>query len=127
LWYWTWSGNVNVGSTNLGIAFSGLTDPGQAISNAAATKAKLPGQKYISLGGGNAAGRWSSGVLSSITSYCNGKKFSGYNGIAFDIEEGDAGLGNAFIMPSAPAGTMAIRSLLPSVTRPLMVFLMVPP
>jgi len=97
LWYWTWSGNINVGGTNLAVAFSGLTDPGSAMSNSAGTRAKLPGQKYLGLGGGNGNGRWSAGVLSSITSYCNGKKFGGYNGIAFDIEEGDSGLGNAFL------------------------------
>jgi len=97
LWYWTWSGGVNQGGTNLAIAFSGITDPGSAISNSAGTKAKLAGQKYLGLGGGNAAGRWSASIISSVTSYCNGKKFGGYTGIAFDIEEGDSGLGGAFI------------------------------
>jgi len=31
-----------------------------------------------------------------VSSYCSGRQFSGYQGIAFDIEEGDSGLAGAF-------------------------------
>jgi len=58
---------------------------------------KLQGEKYISLGGGNGNGQWHASNLQSITTYCNQKMFTGYTGIAFDIEEGDAGLSDLFI------------------------------
>jgi len=56
----------------------------------------LPGAKYISLGGGNANGGWSSGALSSITAAINDGKFDGYQGICYDVEQGDSGLSGAF-------------------------------
>jgi len=97
IWYWTWSSSVNVGSTNLGVAFSGYTDPGQAMSSANSVVNNLQGEKYISLGGGNSNGDWHASSLQSITSYCQQRQFTGFNGIAFDIEEGDSGLSDLFI------------------------------
>jgi hypothetical protein len=97
LWYWTWSQNVNPGSTNLGIAFSGWTDPAQAISDSNNVVNKLQGEKYISLGGGNDNGRWTGALVQKISSYCSQGLFNGYTGVAFDIEEGDAGLSDLFI------------------------------
>jgi len=96
LWYWTWSTGINGNGVNLGTAFSGWTDPDQAISESNSIKDKLPGSKYIALGGGNSNGRWSAAVLTKISTYCSQRKFSGYAGISFDIEEGDAGLAGRF-------------------------------
>jgi len=96
IWYWTWSSNVQVGDSNLGVAFSGWVDPDQAISDSSRIINNLPGEKYIALGGGNGNGRWSATVLQKVSDYCSGGKFSGYQGVAFDIEEGDAGLASAF-------------------------------
>jgi len=94
LWKWTWSGNFDAGNTNLAIAFSGWTDPATALGS---SNINVPGEKYLSLGGGNGNGHWTAGALNSLVSYCNGRQLSGYSGVAFDIEEGDGGLGSAFI------------------------------
>jgi len=97
IWAWTWSSSVNLANTNLDVAFSGEVDPDQAISASKSLSSKLKGSKYLSLGGGNAAGRWTSSLLSKITTYCTQSKFTGYAGLAFDIEEGDSGLSAAFL------------------------------
>jgi len=97
IWYWTWSGSFNDGSATLAVAFSGEVDADAAISSSKSVIGHLSGSKYISLGGGNGNGAWSSGAISKISSYCKSKKFSGYQGIAFDIEEGASGLGSAFV------------------------------
>jgi len=56
----------------------------------------LPGQKFISLGGGNANGAWTSSAISNINSAIQNGVFNGYQGIAYDIEQGNTGLGGAF-------------------------------
>jgi len=96
IWYLTWSGSVNVGDSNLGVAFSGWVDPDSAISSSQSVVSKLKGSKFLAMGGGNGNGHWTSAILQKISSYCANGKFAGYNGIAFDIEEGDAGLASAF-------------------------------
>lgn len=56
-------------------------------------KSKLPGIKFISLGGGDSDGRFTKSIVQSITSSINSGAFNGYAGIAYDIEEGDSNLG----------------------------------
>jgi len=97
LWYWTWSQNVNAGSTNLGIAFSGWADPDKALADSGGVVNKLQGSKFLSLGGGNANGHWTAAIVRKVSDSCNAKRFGGYTGLAFDIEEGDSGLGNLFV------------------------------
>jgi hypothetical protein len=82
--------------TNIGIAFSGWANPNNAVSDSNGVKGALPNTKYIALGGGNANGRWTSALLSSVNSAINAGSFSGYAGLCYDIEEGDSGLANAF-------------------------------
>jgi hypothetical protein len=97
LWWWTWSSNTQVPSgTNCGVAFSGWSDPYQALQDSGGIKSRLPGRKYISLGGGDADGRFSSNDLTNIKNAIYSDAFYGYDGIVFDIEEGDSGLGDAF-------------------------------
>jgi len=43
------------------------------------------------------AAAWTAAYVQKVTSYCKSKKFSGYAGIAFDIEEGSSGLGSLFL------------------------------
>jgi len=96
-YWWTWSSNPTPpAGTNMGIAFSGWADPNEAVSDSAACKNKLPGVKYIDIGGGNANGAWSSSQLNSVINAINNNSFSGYGGICFDVEEGQAGLSSAF-------------------------------
>ncbi len=96
-WRWSWAGtSVPPQGTNLGIAFSGWTDPSTALQNCAHLKNNLPGSRYISLGGGNASGAFTSSSLASITASINEGAFSGYDGIAYDIEEGSSDLALLF-------------------------------
>jgi hypothetical protein len=80
----------------LGVAFNGYSDPTKAIQDSAALKSKLPGRKYISLGGGDSDGRFNYNVLMKIKNSIESGAFAGYDGIVFDIEEGDSGLSDAF-------------------------------
>lgn len=97
LWWWTWSSNTRVPQgTNCGVAFSGWTDPYKALQDSSKIKSRLPGRKYISLGGGNSNGRFSSTDLKNIQNAIYAGSFAGYDGIVFDIEEGDGGLSEAF-------------------------------
>jgi len=95
-YWWNWdSGTPGYPSgTNLGVAFTGYSDPSSALSGSAGLA--LPGLKYIALGGGNSAGDWTSSVLTSITNAINDNSFSGYHGIVFDVEQGDSGLAGQF-------------------------------
>jgi hypothetical protein len=99
-WWWTWSSaNTAPQNTNLAIAFSGWITPATAIAESAKLLSKFPnGGKYISLGGGNANGKWTAANLAQVTSAINSGQFSnaGYNGIVYDIEEGDNGLAGPF-------------------------------
>jgi hypothetical protein len=106
-WWWTWGSSTSAppGTTlgnflllynhisfALGIAFNGYSDPSKALKESSSLKSKLPGLKFISVGGGDADGRFTSTIVKSITSSINAGSFAGYNGIAYDIEEGDSGL-----------------------------------
>ena len=82
--------------TNLDVAFSGYVDPDKAISDSASIYPKLQGEKYISIGGGNNAGRWTQNWVKKVAEYCSSGKFHNYVGVVFDIEEGDSGLASAF-------------------------------
>jgi len=97
LYYWTWSsGSVNVSRTNLDVAFSGEIDPENALSESRSILGKLVGEKYISIGGGDSSGRWTANSLTKLTQYCQQKKFPDYQGVCFDVEEGDSGLASDF-------------------------------
>jgi len=89
---WGWQGGSRGPSgANLGIAFTGLIDVTQAI--AGYTTPPLHGEKYCSIGGGNAGGIFTVSAISKITSACRSGAFKNYNGICYDIEivKGDSG------------------------------------
>jgi LysM repeat protein len=103
-WWWTWSAtSAATANTNLGIAFSGWTDPATALQNSAHIKNSLPGSKYIALGGGNSSGAFTHASLTSVTAAINAGSFAGYDGIAYDVEEGDSGLESLFEQSFAAA------------------------
>jgi len=95
----------------MGIAFSGWTNSANATRDSQPIVSRLPGTKYISLGGGNANGRWSSSSLSSVTTAINNNTFRDYQGICFDIEEGDSGLSNGFASAFSAAKSKGFRVL----------------
>lgn len=103
-WWWTWSNTVTPPTgTNLSIAFSGYVDPAEALSNSEPIKSSLQGSKYIALGGGNDKGAWTEAALTDITNAINAGDFAGYDGIAYDVEEGESGLETAFQQSFAAA------------------------
>lgn len=103
-WWWTWSETVTQpAGVNLSIAFSGWVDPATALSNSAPIMSSLQGSKYIALGGGNGNGAWTEAALTDITNAINAGDFAGYNGIAYDVEEGSSGLETAFQQSFAAA------------------------
>ncbi len=96
-WDWTWEPNtVPPKTSTLSIAFSGWTNPAEALSQSEKVKNTLIGDKYISFGGGNSNGSFTKESLDSITSAINNNKFSDYDGIAYDVEEGESGLEDLF-------------------------------
>lgn len=112
IWYWTWSkGGGAPAGANLGIAFSGWVDPPTAIQDSNAVKSQLPGTKYICLGGGNSSGAWTADAVQAVTNAIGANSFAGYQGIAYDIEEGSAGLASAFALSFAAAKAKGFQVL----------------
>ena len=92
-WWWTWSTtNSAPTNTNVGIAFSGWADVNSAISESSNVYNKLPGTKILSIGGGNANGRFTSSTLKSLNDALSSGRLNDYHGISYDVEEGDSGL-----------------------------------
>ncbi|MFA7240974.1 MAG: LysM domain-containing protein [Sulfuricellaceae bacterium] len=112
-WWWTWSpANAAPAGTNLGIAFSGWSDQAQALSSSATIKDRLPGGKFISVGGGKPeTGSFTSANLASLTAAINAGAFAGYDGIAYDIEEGETGLETLFQQSFAAAQAQGFKVL----------------
>ncbi len=101
--YWdkTWSrSNPFPKDSTLGIAFSGWAAPDKALSESAKIKEELVGDKYISLGGGESEGdtdgKFDNSKIERIIAAIKNSEFSGYKGIAFDIEKCDTGLAQKF-------------------------------
>ncbi|OBQ05553.1 MAG: hypothetical protein AN482_16220 [Anabaena sp. LE011-02] len=96
--YWrrTWEQSGDLPDANIGIAFSGWAAWENALQGSANVIGSLRGDKYISLGGGNANGRFTSSLLQAITTAIQSGQFAEYQGIAYDVEEGDSGLEQVF-------------------------------
>jgi LysM repeat protein len=95
-WDWTYSASMPPSNTTMSLAFSGEIDVDKVISNANRVLASLVGDKYICFGGGNDTGAFTGEHLHAITDAINEGKFSDYDGIAYDIEEGKCGLEDDF-------------------------------
>jgi len=99
LGYWdkTWAAGRAPHGANLGVAFNGWADPGHALSDSAGVHNSLTGKKYISIGGGNANGRFSLALVRKLERSIKANGFSAWHGIALDIEEcSETGLASAF-------------------------------
>merc|ERR1719410_3311779 len=85
-----WAGSSGLSGATLGIAFSGWITPSQAVGY---TGPPLKGAQYVSVGGGNANGKFHAAGLEAVISGINDGTFAsaGYDGICFDVEECDAG------------------------------------
>lgn len=82
--------------TTLSVAFSGWAEVAKALSESFAIKSKLPGLKLLSLGGGNSNGHFTAARLAALDTAVSGGQLVGYDGIVYDVEEGDSGLSSAF-------------------------------
>ncbi len=102
-WCWSWDAGSAPAGANLGIAFSGWVSPAEALSNSLAVVNQLQGRKFICLGGGNSSGAWSNDAVNAVTQAIETNRFAGYQGIAYDIEEGSAGLEAPFAISFAAA------------------------
>lgn len=95
-WWWTWGSNKNPGAATFSIAFSGWSDLQNAMRDSAPVKNRLVGKKYFDIGGGGTNGSWTQAKVEAVTQAIQNGSLAGYDGIAWDIEEGASGLGPAF-------------------------------
>ena len=81
----------------MSVAFSGYASVEQALASSKQVFASMPGEKYISLGGGaKATGSMTEASLQAIIAGIRNGTFAGYQGLCFDVEVGDSGLENTF-------------------------------
>jgi len=106
---WTWSSSSStmppLANATVAVAFSGWANVQKALQ---ASKPILPslqqgGAAYISIGGGNANGRWTSKVISQLNRAITKGNLKSYTGIVYDVEEGDSGLSHDFAKSFATA------------------------
>ena len=83
-------------NTNLCICFSGSSVISNALNKCANVVNQMPGKRYISLGGVNDNGRWTVSALVKLLSAISRNLLSDYEGIAYYLAEGDAGLSSVF-------------------------------
>ena len=97
-YWWTWASPSSLppANTNMGICFSGAVRVNDALSSCKGMRVKLPGQKYLSIAGGDNYGRWTLGNLTDLNAAIKAKKLVGWDGICYDIETGEPGLSAAF-------------------------------
>jgi len=112
LWWWTWyNGASGTDKLNMCVAFSGWVDPTKALGESNPLLPNMPGIKFISLGGGNDNGRWTAPWVKAASAACTNGLFSKYDGVAFDIEEGDANLSGPFSSAFAACKAKGLKVL----------------
>lgn len=111
--YWgrTWLSCTAPAGTTMGLAFSGYTDPTQALSTSANVLATLVGSKYLTLGGGSESGQFTAQSLEAIDAAITAGQFSAYEGLAYDVERGSSGLVQAFQQSFARAKANGFKVL----------------
>ena len=103
-YYWkSWLSSKPPAGINLGVCFSGWISISDVLTNCNKIKARLPGRKFLSFGGGTSSGRWSLLALNNLDNGIRRKQLAGWQGIVYDIEEGDSGLAPAFARSFANA------------------------
>ena len=94
-WNWNWSQSTCPKNATMSIAFSGWTNIKNYLANSHSMQSKLIGTKYLSLNG-NEYGRFTHATLTEITQAIQTGQLDGYDGVAYDVEEGDSGLAAHF-------------------------------
>eukprot|EP00041_Stephanoeca_diplocostata_P027246 m.747638 g.747638 ORF g.747638 m.747638 type:complete len:877 (-) comp23144_c0_seq2:155-2785(-) len=87
---WNWGSGCVLKNASIGIAFTGLNDIESAIDGypveAGWCCPPLVGQRYLSLGGGNAAGMFTVDIVEAIANDMYLVNESNYSGVVFDAE-----------------------------------------
>ena len=110
-YWWTYgSGTVAPAHQNIGIAFSGYADISTAFHQSSAVVSSIPVAKYLSVGGGTSPdGYMSAAVLSKINDAILANELAMYDGICFDVEEGDSNLESAYQQTFATAQAFGLK------------------
>ena len=95
-WNWSWSQGACPKNATMSIAFSGWTDIKKYLENCHSMQSNLIGTKYLSLNG-NENSRFTHSTLIEITRAIKMGQLDNYNGVAYDVEEGDSGLAGHFV------------------------------
>lgn len=71
----------------------------------------MSGTKFLSLGGGDDSGSWSTSAVQGVTAAINSGqiKNAGYSGVVYDIEQGDSGLSSVFAASFAAAHSKGLQ------------------
>lgn len=93
----TWAPSAPVTDANVAMAFSGWANGSMALRDSSQILSNLIGEKYITIGGGNDNGKFSTESLTLLATLISQGNFSEYAGIVFDIEEcAQEGLASSF-------------------------------
>ena len=86
--YWDqgWRNVTPPSEANLSIGFMGYSDVITALEDNKKLINRMVGQKYLAIGGGNEKGKFTPLAIKKISKAIREKRFSGYQGVAFDIE-----------------------------------------
>lgn len=112
--YWrrTWLSCTPPAGATFGAAFSGWNLVDNALIQSSAVRDQLVGTRYITIGGGDKnTGAFDASVLASVNAAIGDGRFAGYQGIAYDVEEGAAGLAEAFAQSFAAAKAAGFQVL----------------
>lgn len=110
-WDWTYSSGKAPSNATMSIAFSGWSDIDTALQLSNNIRDQLIGDKFICIGGGNEDGAFTAQVLTTLTAAIKAGKFARYDGVAYDVEEGDDDLEDAFAESFAAAKEKGLKVL----------------
>lgn len=95
-WDWTYSHGHPPADSTISMAFSGWADIKTALQQSHHKLATMVGDKYLCIGGGNASGAMTTQVLNALAHAISQGLLCDYDGIAYDVEEGESDLSEAF-------------------------------
>ncbi|MEL6142434.1 MAG: LysM peptidoglycan-binding domain-containing protein [Bacteroidota bacterium] len=113
-WIWNYSPDSYsppLPNATMGMAFSGYAAVTTALSLGNSIINHLQGEKYLTIGGGNDKGAFTSNVLTTLNKAIEAGEFKNFNGVAYDVEMGDSGLEEDFGTSFATAKNAGLKVL----------------